>query len=297
MLFTYRATMVNRETGRVENVGTTVDTDKWFDFMRKDERGLYGNSADLVEQHLIPLLSGDDLEAISNAVFQLYEGWRPRNKIVIFQLAMFVWAGYRAGRYSADVWATVFAFAWQSGSRGMLAATKLTQSQVIEMFKAAPRHTLLRMGEFEGEDLNRDYDALPEQIQVFRGVSTGIDHFEDGFSWTLDVAQCMTFAALNCQNKKEIPGFVLATIPKQAILAMFSYENEVVVDPTVPKIEVAKRFLRGKELRDFRREVDVEENTRDVIFRTGYEENRKRRMADVGIGSAQQNYVGAATST
>jgi hypothetical protein len=291
MLFTYRATIVNRETSRLENIATSVDTDKWLDFMRRDEKGLYGNSADLVEQHLLPLLAGDDLEAIYNLVLQLYEGWRPRNGIVIFQLAMFVWAGYKAGRYSADVWATVLAVAWQSGSRGMLAATKLTQSQVIEMFKAAPRHTLLRMGEFEGEDLNRDYDALPESIQVFRGVSTGIDHFEDGFSWTLDVAQCKTFSTLNCQNSKEIPGFVIATIPKDAILAMFSYENEVVVDPTVPKTDVSKYFLRGKELRDFHRQVDVDANTRDVIFRTGYEANRKSNIADAGMASAHQNYV------
>jgi hypothetical protein len=291
MLFTYRATIVDRETGRLENVGTSVDTDKWLDFMRRDERGLYGNSADLVEEHLVPLLPGDNLDAIYNVVRELYEVWRPRNKLVIFQLAMFVWAGYKTGRYSANVWATVLAFAWQSGSRGMLAATKLTQAQVIEMFKAAPRHTLLRMGEFEGEDLNAAYDALPESIQVFRGVSTGIDHFEDGFSWTLDVAQCKTFSALNCQNKKEIPGFVIATVPKEAILAMFSYENEVVVDPTVPKTDVAKHFLRGKELRDFHLQIDVEANTRDVIFRTGYEENRKRTMADAEIGSAQQNYI------
>lgn len=294
MLFTYRATMVDRQSGRFKNLATTVDTDKWLEFMRKDENGLYGNSADVVEQHFLPLLRDDDLEAIYDAVLELNEGWRKRNAIIIFQLAMYVWAEYKAGRCSSDAWATVLAFAWQSGSRGMLAATKLSQAQVIEMFKAAPRRTLLQMGQLGEDDLNQVYESLPERIQVYRGVSTGLDHFETGFSWTLDVAQCKTFSALNCQNKKEIPGFVIATVRKDAILAMFSYEQEVVVDPAVPKQDVTKYFLRGKELRDFHRDVDVEANTRDVLLRTGYNESRKADWTDAAIASSRPNYVSAA---
>jgi hypothetical protein len=105
-------------------------------------------------------------------------------------------------------------------------------------------------------------------------VSTGIDHYEDGFSWTTEIEEVLKFAALNCQNKKEIPGIIRATVPKSAVLAMFSFEDEVVIDPTVKKINVEKHFLRGSELRNFHANVDVDANTRDVLFKTGYNANR-----------------------
>ncbi len=34
----------------------------------------------------------------------------------------------------------------------------------------------------------------------------------------------------------------MAMIPKSAILGMFSFEKEVVVDPTVPKMSLEKAF-------------------------------------------------------
>ncbi len=35
----------------------------------------------------------------------------------------------------------------------------------------------------EDEDMNALYESMPDTFTVYRGVSTGIDHFEDGFSW------------------------------------------------------------------------------------------------------------------
>lgn len=296
MLFTYRSTLVDRDNRRATNTKTTIDTEQWLDVMRRDPRRLYGNSADLVQQHVLPLLETNKLDELSATVYALYEQWRERNGTAIFELAMYVWAGHKAGRYSADVWATILAIAWQSGARGMMAATVLTQAQVIEMFKAAPRPTLLRMGESVDCDLNKEFEELPDSFQVFRGMSTGISHFENGFSWTLDPEQMFTFAALNCQNKKEIPGFVLAVIPKEAVLAMFSYEREVVVDPTVAKLEVQKHFLRGKELRDFHKKIDVAANTEDIMFNTGYHANRKAAHAAAMLDAEKPNYVTAAAN-
>jgi hypothetical protein len=172
----------------------------------------------------------------------------------------------------------------------MMAAVKLTQSEVIEMFREAPRKALLNACEFEGEDLGKMFDELPEEFQVFRGISTAVDHLDDGFSWTLDVLEARTFAALNCQTKKEIPGFVIATIRKEAVLGMFSFEKEVVVDPTVTKVSVDKYFLRGNELRNFHSNIDVVANTEDVLFNTGY---HQKRMAS-GTKPAQTGDVSQA---
>ena len=298
MIFSYRSTLVNRETNRAKNLLTPIDTEHWIEVARMDEMGLYGNTADLVESCVLPLLVTEKHDELGSVVRELDRQWHKHNRTVIFQLAMFVWAGFKSGRYSAETWATVLAVAWQSGSRGMMATVKLSQAQAVEMFKAAPRDVLLRAAELDGDDLVQDFDALEDEFQVFRGVSTGIDHFEDGFSWSLDPQQALTFATLNCQNKKEIPGLVSAIVRKDSVLAIFSYENEVVVDPTVKKIEVEKYFFRGKQLRDFHCNVDVDANTLDVVFNTGYQKNRtaaqklpSQRSAISSAPNSQQQYA------
>lgn len=256
MQFTYRGTLLQENSNRAINVATTIDTDEWISVVRRDASHLYGNSADLIEEHVFPLLeSGDELPKLYATLLTLYKGWRLKNGTVIFELAMFVWAGFKAGKYSEEVWATVLAVAWQSGARGMMAGVKLGQGLVIEMFKAAPRHVIFEMARFKDTNLLQEFEAMSDPVGVWRGVSTGINNFEDGFSWTRDMQQAASFMAINCHTKREIPGIVYALIPKDAILAIFSFEGEVVVDPTVKKIKVEKHFLRGKELRDFQRKV------------------------------------------
>ena len=290
MIFSYRSTLVNRDTNIAKNLLTPIDTDEWFEVLRKDKFGLYGNSADLIEQNVLPLLQTDKFDELFAIVNHFDQQWLKRNKLIIFELAMYVWSGFKAGKFSADTWATVFSVAWQSGSRGLMAGVKLSQAQVLEFFKAAPRSRIHSMAEFEGEDLNAEYEALPEEFLVFRGVSTGIDHYENGFSWTRHADEVMKFAALNCQTRKEIPGIVQAVVRKEAVLALFSYEGEVVIDPTVKKISTETYFLRGKELREFHTNVDVEANTRDVLFKTGYHD---RRSAANKL-EAKPNYIAQA---
>lgn len=274
MIFTYRSTLVESATGRAKNVATPIDTEKWLEWLKADKLGLYGNTAEVVEQHLLPALESENFEELATMVNHYDQEWYQVNKLVIFELAMFVWAGFKAGKYSADTWATVFSTAWQSGSRGMMAGVKLSQLQVIEFFKAAPMHRIHSAAEFEGEDLNAEYASLPDAIELYRGVSTGIDHFENGFSWTRDLQEAVNFAAMNCQNKKEIPGIVTAIVPKTAVLAMFSYEGEVVIDPTVKKIKVQREFLKGAALKNFRAKFDAEANTGSVLSGVGGSESR-----------------------
>lgn len=296
MKFTYRSTQVDRTTNRFRNHTYTLDTDTWLDHVRRNEHGAYGNSGELIEKHVLPPMEAGRLDELYAVLFELYGQWRQHNAMTIFEFAMYAWSGLKAGRLSSDAWATVLAIAWQSGSRGMMAAVRLNQGQVVEMFRAAPRRTLLSMAEFEGEDLNGQYESLPESFQVFRGVSTGIDHFEDGLSWTLDPKQAPTFAALNCQSKKEIPGYVLAVVSKEAVLGLFSYEKEVVIDPTVPKLDVQKYFLRGKELRDFHRKIDVDANTRDVILNTGYAERHRTSQVSALLAEVPRNPIAGAVA-
>jgi hypothetical protein len=277
MIFTYRSTLVDRESGHAKNMTTPIDTDNWIERLKANKLGLYGNTAEVVEKHMLPALLTDNFDELSVIVNHYDQEWHKVNKLVIFELAMFVWAGFKAGKYSADTWATVFAHAWQSGSRGMMAGVKLSQAQVIEFFKAAPMHRMHRAIEFEGEDLNAEYAALPDEFQVQRGVSTGIDHFEDGFSWTRHPQEALNFTAINCHNKNEIPGIIYAIIPKTAVLALFSYEGEVVVDPTVKKVAVERDFFKGKALKEFRANFDADANSNDVLFNTGYNESRKAK--------------------
>lgn len=267
MIFSYRTTLVDAANMRAKNVNYNIDTDQWLDVMRVNERGLYGNSAELVEREVLPLLEAGKLPELAGLLLHLDDQWRKHNSVIIFQLCMFVWAGFKQGKFSADVWAVTFGTAWQSGSRGMMAAVKLPQALVIEMFEAAPRATLAWAVEHKDENLTELYASLPDSIELYRGVSTGIDHFEEGFSWTRDLRQAWVFARLNCQTKKEIPGIITAVVPKAAILGLFSFEQEVVVNPQVRKLKVQKEFLRGTELRAFHKSFDVEENTRDVVFK------------------------------
>lgn len=220
----------------------------------------------MVQENLMPHARDDALDDFHSLYFDAYIQWKPVNVIVVFEFAMFMWAEFKAGRISSKVWATVLAVAWQSGSRGMLACVVLNANQVREMFKAADFRTLLHYASFQDEDMNEVYDSLPDTLTVYRGVSTGISHFEDGFSWTRDPREPFRFAALNCQTKKEIPGFLTATIKKESVLALFSFEGEVVVDPNVPKPTVDKHFLRGTELRQFHKRIDVEANSRDLLL-------------------------------
>jgi hypothetical protein len=264
--FTYRATLVDRTLGRLKNTKKVIDTESWLERISDPANYLYGNSKEIIERNLAPYARDESVEMFSSMLLHTYEAWRKVNVTILFEYAMYMWAEFNAGRISNKVWAAVLGVAWQSGARGMMACVVLTSAQVKAMFKAADLRTLHSLVKWKDEDLNALYANLPDTFTVYRGVSTGISHFEDGLSWTRDIRELLRFAVLNCHNKKEIPGFIIATIRKEAVLALFSFEQEVVVDPFVTKIDVQKEFLRGTELRKFHKQYDVEANTQDVAL-------------------------------
>ena len=279
MRFAYRATLVEVDGAiqKVRNVRRVVETDGWLNYAQSDPTRLYGNSAELIRDELLPLAKDESVIDFEYKLFMFYDAVREKNDMVLFEFLMYLWAEHKAGRISSLVWAAALYVCWQAGSRGMMAAIELNAGQVIEMFQAATLENLLEIGTTEIFNAKEVYRELPEEFALYRGVSTGIDHFEDGFSWTDAQEEVVRFMTLNCQNKKEIPGYIAAMVRKEAILNVFRFESEFVVNPRIKKGTVQKNFLRGQELRAFHKSVDVDANTRDVILQTGYEEKRMSR--------------------
>ena len=79
MIFSYRSTLVNRETNRAKNLLTPIDTEHWIEVARKDEMGLYGNTANVVESCVLPLLDTDKYVELGAIVLELDRLENPRS--------------------------------------------------------------------------------------------------------------------------------------------------------------------------------------------------------------------------
>jgi len=110
----------------------------------------------------------------------------------------------------------------------MLFRANLTEKEIIQMFRAAPFEDLMH------EDDLAVYNPLPSEITVWRGVSSLSKYKERGFSWTHNKKQAEWFSYVNSSNGS--PTIIEAKIKKESILLYSSFENEVVVNPTIPVI-------------------------------------------------------------
>lgn len=97
----------------------------------------------------------------------------------------------------------------------------VSREEAVELFKKANSIYLMDKREME------HYEALPDEITVWRGVGPGRERF--GLSWTESQGQAEWFKhRFEREDKK---GYMLkATIPKEAVLAYFDHETELVVD-------------------------------------------------------------------
>lgn len=96
-------------------------------------------------------------------------------------------------------------------------------TEVIEYFKKANKEYLMDEKEY------KIYSALPNQIQVYRGVSKGGN--PNGLSYTIDKDKAIWFQ--NRYADKDHPGFLIEkVVPKNKALAFFGNrgEMEIVVD-------------------------------------------------------------------
>jgi hypothetical protein len=93
------------------------------------------------------------------------------------------------------------------------------------------RYTLMHVSLAEGlsEEAREWFDALPAQINIYRGCQRGR---ERGLSWTTDIDVALKFSqGRRCTNS--LPTLMTATFPKQHVFGVFldRNESEVVVDP------------------------------------------------------------------
>lgn len=81
MKFTYRATQVDRSTNRFRNHTYTLEAETWLDHIRRDEHGAYGNSAELIEAHILPPMEAGRLGELHDVLLHLYGQWRQHNSM------------------------------------------------------------------------------------------------------------------------------------------------------------------------------------------------------------------------
>ena len=248
MIYTYKHTVLERD-GRMASETEKIDSANWLDYLKANQER-YGNLHEFVESSMQAIKAENPLIAASVAM-QIDETFRDREPTAVFQYAMHCWNAFKAGEISAEAWGAVLAQAWQSGQRSMLDSVALSEALVIRMFEAADKEALFQVGASRkgwGEYLA----TLPEEIAVFRGISTGSKQMENGFCWTLDAEEAKKYSGHNVQTAQDIPGILQARIPKQALLAVFDIGQAVVVNPAVAKAEVKTNFLSGAGLAKFR---------------------------------------------
>ena len=113
----------------------------------------------------------------------------------------------------------------------------VSRKRAVGFFKAANKKYLM------AEDELAYYNALPDTLTIYRGVSPGRER--NGLSWTDDLDVAAWFKKRF--EKKDLEGYILkATISKKYVLAYFNRhlreEHELVVDVygIQKKIEVLK---------------------------------------------------------
>lgn len=74
------------------------------------------------------------------------------------------------------------------------------------------------------------YDGLDEKVVIFRGVSNKDEEYARGLSWTINPQVAKWFSERFTGNNKEAGTVYSTTVNKEAIIAYFDYENEVIVD-------------------------------------------------------------------
>ena len=97
----------------------------------------------------------------------------------------------------------------------------ISRSKYSSLFKKADKHTLMDDEEYEV------FKNMPETIILYRGVNKTSNHPIDGMSWTRNFEIAVWFAK-RLSNQDEVV-YVL-NVPKEYVLAYFSYEEEYVVD-------------------------------------------------------------------
>lgn len=248
MLYTYKFDVLEAD-GRIVREREKINAADWLTYLQTTTER-YGNLHEFIAAAL-PAMKGENPLLAASVARQLDDTFGDSDPTVVCQFAMYCWHLFKAAEISAGAWAAVLAIAWQSGERSMLDTVALSETLVVRMFEAADKEVLFRAGASR-KDWEAYFAALPEQLEVYRGITTALKHAENGFSWTLHSEQAKHFSGRNVQKANEIPGVICAQVPKTAILAMFDQGEEVLLNPVVAKKIVQTSFLSGTGLSKFR---------------------------------------------
>lgn len=248
MTYTYRYSYLDSE-GRLRTDSEKIGAENWLAYLQaNDER--YGNLGEYITASFPALKAENPLVAAAIAG-QLDETFRDNEPTVVFQFLMYCWSAFKTGEIPAGAWAAALAGSWQCGQRALLDHVALAESLVIRMFRAADPEALFRVGASR-KNWDEYYAALPERIDIYRGISSGSKFKENGLCWTTDPEEAKRFAARNVTTATQIPGVIHARVPKPALLAVFDIAQAVVIDPTVAKEDLSTNFLSGPGLNKFR---------------------------------------------
>lgn len=194
-------------------------------YAKRNADGVVEEAISTVTSNYHKSMAGDVKAAESLSLF-LKDGDR-------LKLALHLWEQRKAGKLDPRVWGAILKNTWQDGKVGcLLLRAKLTKGVVRRMFKAATLDSL--MGDPFGLTTELEvYKTLPKRFMVWRGASSYGRHLDSGYSWTLDRNQACWFAYQNAFIKKGEPILLQATVCREAVLALFAHEQEVVLDHAV----------------------------------------------------------------
>lgn len=107
----------------------------------------------------------------------------------------------------------------------------ITGKELVRLFKRADKETLM------GEKERSFYHSLPEQVTVYRGVTSYNKSKKEALSWTVDKNMAKWFANRFDTGTGEV---WTLTVPKERILCAFSgREKELIVDLNGYKNEIS----------------------------------------------------------
>ena len=248
MIYTYKYTALDAND-RLTQQSEKIDSAQWLDYLKANTER-YGNLHEYIEA-AFPALSGGDPLVAAAIGEEIDEMFRDKEPTALFQYTLHCWDAFKAGCIPAGAWAAALAVAWQSGQRTMLDHVALSQALVVRMFQSADKEVLYRVG--TGREGWADYyAALPEHIDIYRGITTGMKHAETGLCWTTNADHAKQFSGSNVRKASEIPGVIHATLAKTAILAVFDHRDEIVIDPSAEKQNLTTNYLNGPGLTKFR---------------------------------------------
>lgn len=175
-------------------------------------------------------------KGISGDVESAYSIWGFLEDEDRLKLTLHCWELCRSGKLDNRVWATILKNTWQRGKAScLLLWAKLSPATVVQMFASASKDIL--MDENFGTTTEfAVFERLPDSLVVWRGVSSNSKYLANGFSWSLDRNQACWFAYRNSSRAIGAPVLVQATVAREAVLALFGYEQEIVVNPEGPSL-------------------------------------------------------------